>query len=95
MDSTCLSDCFNFLEFCGHLWNTKHALVPFICAPSLSNATIEAKTLISDLGKAIVIQKKEEGEGASPYESIARNLICLLRTSTEFEARHNLISVFV
>lgn len=87
MDSICLSDCFNFLVFCGLLWNTKHALVPFTCAPSLSNATTEAKTLISGLEKAIAIQKREEGEGVNPYETIERNLICLLRTNTEFEAR--------
>lgn len=95
MDSICLSDCFNFLAFCGLLWNTKHALVQFTCAPSLSNAITVAKTLISGLGKAVVIQKRKAGEGVNPEETIARNLIRVLRTSTEFEERHNLISVLV
>lgn len=67
-------DCFNFLVFCGLLWNTKHALIPFTCAPSLTNATTEAKTLISGLGKAIVIQKREEGEGVNPYEKQEFNM---------------------
>lgn len=65
MGSICLSDCFKFLVFRGLLWNMKHALIiQFTSAPSLSDATTEAKTLIAGLDKPIVIWKwKVGGEG--------------------------------
>jgi len=50
------------LEVCSVFWpfvehEARAIIVPFTCAPSLSDATTEAKTLIAGLDKPVVIQK--------------------------------------